>query len=50
MAGIASVFYGAVVYLLFFGTILYAIAFVGNLDVPRSIDAPFRVHLTRCAP
>ena len=38
MAGIASVFYGAVVYLLFLGTILYAIAFVGNLPVPRVID------------
>lgn len=39
MAGIASVLYGAVVYLLFFGTILYAIAFVGNLPVPKVIDS-----------
>jgi methanethiol S-methyltransferase len=40
MAGIASVLYGAVVYLFFFGTILYAIAFVGNLPVPKVIDSP----------
>ena len=39
MGGIASVLYGALVYLLFFGTILYAIAFVGNLPVPKTIDS-----------
>jgi protein-S-isoprenylcysteine O-methyltransferase Ste14 len=39
MAGIASVLYGAVVYLLFFGTFLYAIAFTGNLPVPKAIDS-----------
>jgi protein-S-isoprenylcysteine O-methyltransferase Ste14 len=38
MGGIASVLYGAVVYLLFFGTFLYAIAFTGNLPVPKTID------------
>ena len=39
MGGIASVLYGGAAYLLFFGTILYAIAFVGNLLVPKAIDS-----------
>jgi protein-S-isoprenylcysteine O-methyltransferase Ste14 len=39
MGGMASVLYGAVAYLLFLGTILYAIAFVGNLPVGKTIDS-----------
>ena len=39
MAGFASVLYAALAYLLFLGTILYAIAFVGNLPVPKTIDS-----------
>ncbi|MGZ5906520.1 MAG: methanethiol S-methyltransferase [Reyranella sp.] len=39
MAGIVSVLYGGAVYLLFFGTFLYAVAFVGNLPAPKTIDS-----------
>jgi len=34
----ASLLYGVIVYLLSFGTLLYSIAFVGNLPVPKAID------------
>jgi protein-S-isoprenylcysteine O-methyltransferase Ste14 len=39
MVGIASVLYGGLVYLVFLATFLYAIAFVGNLPVPKTIDS-----------
>jgi protein-S-isoprenylcysteine O-methyltransferase Ste14 len=39
MGAIASVLYGGLVYLLFLATFLYAIAFVGNLPVPKTIDS-----------
>ena len=39
MGGIASVLYGVAVYALFLGTFLYAIAFVGNLPAPKTIDS-----------
>jgi methanethiol S-methyltransferase len=39
MARLLSVLYGGIAYVVFLGAFLYAIGFVGNLVVPKSIDS-----------
>jgi methanethiol S-methyltransferase len=39
MGGIVAALYGAAVYLIFAATFLYAVAFVGNLPAPKTIDS-----------
>ena len=39
LGGLVAMVYGIVAYLLFLVTILYAMAFVANLPVPKSIDS-----------